>query len=252
MAKLKSGRKLEIPNSSFAWIISFGIDAYYDSKSHILSFNYYGHNLKFFGTEMNGEIPEVFSLDDYGKLNFKDETVVDVGANIGDSSIYFISRGASRVIAIEPFPTSYALLERNISLNEMEDLIVPVHAAIGERDGTIYLDPKIRTTTGLGISNSNGGEQVRIISIDKLVNDFNVKNSILKIDCEGCEYGVIKRSSLETLTQFKALIIEFHNGVGDLCNDIKDVFNVKITLKSGKVGLITAVRKFPSVRHNSI
>ncbi|MHB1493810.1 MAG: FkbM family methyltransferase [Thermoplasmataceae archaeon] len=245
LASLKNGRTLEIPNSAFAWIVSFGLDVSYDYRSHILSLNFCGSCLKFFGTEMNGEIPEVFGLDDYGKINFKDETVVDVGANIGDSSIYFVSKGASRVIAIEPFPSSYSLLERNISLNEMEDIILPINAALGGSDGTVNLDPMIQSTTGLGINDSKRGQQVRIISLNTLVCEFNVENSILKLDCEGCEYKVINSSSLEALSQFKALIIEFHHGVRDLCNDIKDVFDVKVIPKSGKLGLITAIRKLP-------
>ena len=105
VAELKDGRSLDIPNHNFAWIVSFGLDVKYDKKLEILYLNFRDHGLKFLGTEINGELPEVFGQEDYANLNYKDETVVDIGANIGDSSIYFAVMGAKRVIAIEPFPS---------------------------------------------------------------------------------------------------------------------------------------------------
>ena len=245
MAKLKDGKTIEIPNSNFAWIVSFGLDVNYDYRGQILYLNYNGHNLKFLGTEVNGEIPEVFGYEDYGKFDYRDETVIDVGANIGDSSIYFATKGATRVIAIEPFPSSYSLLEQNISLNELEGIIVPMNAAVGENDGFVNLRPDIKTTTGLGIYNSDNGVKVRIVSLNKLVEIFNLKNSILKIDCEGCEYEVINSKSIETLAAFKGLIIEYHFGLRELRNNIKEKFDVEIVSKTGKAGLIIGVRKSP-------
>ena len=243
VAELKDGRSLDIPNHNFAWIVSFGLDVKYDKKLEILYLNFRDHGLKFLGTEINGELPEVFGQEDYANLNYKDETVVDIGANIGDSSIYFAVMGAKRVIAIEPFPSSYSLLKRNISLNEMQSIIVPMNAAIGQNDGFVKLDSKINTTTGLGISNYNTGELVRIISLDKLVKEFDIQESILKMDCEGCEYEIFNFTAAETLAQFKGLIIEYHSGVGELYNNIKTLFDVKIVSKSGKTGLITGLRR---------
>lgn len=243
VAKLKDGRSLDIPNHNFAWIVSFGLDVKYDKKMEILYLNFRDHCLKFLGTEINGEIPEVFGQEDYGNLNYKDETVVDIGANIGDSSIYFAVMGAKKVIAIEPFPASYSLLKSNISLNEMESVIIPLNVAIGQNDGFVKLDSRINTTTGLGISSYDIGELVRITSLNKLVKEFDLRESILKIDCEGCEYEVFNFISAETLAQFKGLIIEYHSGVRELYNNIKTLFDVKIVSKSGKTGLIIALRR---------
>ena len=45
-----------------------------------------------------------------GKLPVRGKTVIDIGANIGDTPIYFhITWSKHRVIGIEPFPKNYEL-----------------------------------------------------------------------------------------------------------------------------------------------
>jgi len=46
----------------------------------------------------NYEVPEVLS-------GLKGRDVIDVGANVGDTALYFILHGARKVIAVEPCPT---------------------------------------------------------------------------------------------------------------------------------------------------
>ena len=41
-------------------------------------------------------------------------TVIDIGANIADSSIYFAFEDAAHVIALEPYPTNYRIAKKNI------------------------------------------------------------------------------------------------------------------------------------------
>jgi tRNA G37 N-methylase Trm5 len=69
---------------------------------------------------------EVFDHGEYNALNANGKTVVDVGAYIGDSSIYFALKGAKRVIAIEPCPKAFKEMLDNIRLNNLEDVIVPI------------------------------------------------------------------------------------------------------------------------------
>src|SRR3989304_2082680 len=42
----------------------------------------------------NSEIPRIFFDNEYGYFDFEGKTVVDIGANIGDSTIYFLKNGA--------------------------------------------------------------------------------------------------------------------------------------------------------------
>ena len=43
----------------------------------------------------------------------KGKTVIDLGAQTGDSAIYFLQHGAKHVIAYEPDPYAFAMLEKN-------------------------------------------------------------------------------------------------------------------------------------------
>jgi hypothetical protein len=60
----------------------------------------------------HNSILDVFDYGHWDGLNVEDKVVVDVGAFIGDSSIYFALRGASRVIAVEPHPEAYKVMVR--------------------------------------------------------------------------------------------------------------------------------------------
>jgi FkbM family methyltransferase len=59
--------------------------------------------------------------------------VIDVGAFVGDTAMYFILKGARRVVAIEPLPANYEELLDNIHLNGIEGRIIPINAMVGSR-----------------------------------------------------------------------------------------------------------------------
>jgi hypothetical protein len=58
----------------------------------------------------------VFDYGMYKSLSVKDRVVVDVGAFVGDSAIYFALKGARKVIVIEPHPGAYKEMLDNIRL----------------------------------------------------------------------------------------------------------------------------------------
>jgi len=55
-------------------------------------------------------IIEIFEEGMYEMVDVKGKVVVDVGAHIGDSTIYFALKGAKRVFAIEPHPDAFAYM----------------------------------------------------------------------------------------------------------------------------------------------
>jgi FkbM family methyltransferase len=60
---------------------------------------------------MRESILAIFEYGDwYEDLNVRGRVVVDVGAYIGDSAIYFALRGARKVVAVEPHPGAYEVL----------------------------------------------------------------------------------------------------------------------------------------------
>lgn len=63
----------------------------------------------------------------------KGGVVLDVGANVGVFSMHAVSRGARRVIAVEPAPQTYACLVENAAA-VANDRITHVRAAVGNPD----------------------------------------------------------------------------------------------------------------------
>lgn len=60
----------------------------------------------------------------------KDKTIaINIGANIGDMAIPLALSGW-KVLAVEPNPSTYNLLRKNISQNSLEERIVPIEGAI--------------------------------------------------------------------------------------------------------------------------
>jgi FkbM family methyltransferase len=56
--------------------------------------------------------------------------VIDVGANVGDSALYFLLNGARKVIAVEPLPNVAKCAEENVKLSGATDKVKVINAAL--------------------------------------------------------------------------------------------------------------------------
>jgi len=60
-------------------------------------------------------------------------TIVDLGANLGPISIGFLHLGlADQAIAVEPDPTNFSLLERNVAQNNLQDRMICLPYAVSD------------------------------------------------------------------------------------------------------------------------
>lgn len=184
------------------------------------------------GLKDNGDLIDVFVLEDYKFLNIDNETVIDVGANIGDSAIYFALNGAKKVIALEPYPYSFKLAKRNVMENNLENKIEVLNAGYG-KDGEISIDENEKSGLGTKLKPSGAGEKIKIYSLKSLVKQFNLDRAVLKMDCEGCEYNILNED-ISVLAKFPQMQIEFHNGYKKLVKKLKTVgFQVKYVNSRG-------------------
>lgn len=94
-------------------------------------------NVKFKLNCANSNLLETFNWEDY-KLDVKEREVVDIGANIGDTAIYFSVKGAKHVYAYELQPAFYKCALENIKLNNLENNITIINAAIGAYNGEFH------------------------------------------------------------------------------------------------------------------
>ena len=190
------------------------------SDSHNIKFTYKGKNINIALDDGVGDIWGVFGLEEYGFLEVENETVVDIGANIGDSPIYFLLNNAKNVIALEPYPYSYNIALKNIKKNSMEDKITLLNAGYGQ-DSIIKVNPNFENAIGSELKSFNGGVDTKILSLKTLLSDYHIDKAILKMDCEGCEYNILKEDN-NTLRKFKRIQIEYHYGYEKLKEKLKD------------------------------
>lgn len=140
-----------------------------------------------------GACEEIFG-GAYGWLPVEDRVVVDIGASIGDSPIYFATRGAKKVIAVESDSTRFKYLEENVKKSKFTESIELLNVKLVD-------DRK-------SLSSLNLEEQ---ISLKQILKKFDVKDRIvMKIDCEGCEYDTILNADSATLLKFSHIMGEYH------------------------------------------
>jgi FkbM family methyltransferase len=118
-------------------------------------------------------------------------------------------------VSVELNPRTFAALEYNLSLNNFH-MVEPLNAGIaGEpgtlafREGSCSLSDSIFQQTG----SEENAEMVPILTLDDVVERYKVSTrdiDLLKLDCEGAEYSIIRTASPQRLRQFKHIIIEIH------------------------------------------
>jgi FkbM family methyltransferase len=133
--------------------------------------------------------------------------VVDVGANVGYSVVYFARLfPQAKIIAIEPNPINLKALTRNVELNALQNRVIVLKVAAGTSDGTIYLvDRGAASFTTADVELS--GVKVSVADIFKQLAAERI--DVLKIDCEGAEYPIIMDDRFAAL-EAATLLLEWH------------------------------------------
>ena len=135
---------------------------------------------------------DVFRSEEFKSINFLNKIVLEISASIGDSSIYFATLGAKKVIAVEPFPKSFESLKKNVILNEVSDKVVCLNLAISHKNDKIPLDESTEDSTTMMALDQGNGIEVQTKALYDLIRNYKIKDSVLKIDCEGCKYNIFK------------------------------------------------------------
>lgn len=142
-------------------------------------------------------------------------TVVDIGANIGLYSILAGTRvgPGGHVLAFEPEPHNAAFLKKNIDSNGLADTVIPIPAALADREGESLLHLHA-TNKGrhslVDYQETDTSIAVRTTTLDSYVHTHNVgRVDIIKIDVEGAE-GFVLDGMRETLrTHHPGIFFEF-------------------------------------------
>lgn len=147
---------------------------------------------------------EFDKLTHMSKYISTDKYVIDIGANIGNHTIYY-SKIAKEVFSIEPIKKNYTLLKNNIDINNIKNTNLFNIGISSENKIMYFIDKNISNYGSCMLSNvfSNDCEIVNIQSLDYFIdnNRININDiSLIKIDVEGMAMDVLKGSH-KTLTE---------------------------------------------------
>ncbi|MCX7651601.1 MAG: FkbM family methyltransferase [Bacteroidia bacterium] len=163
---------------------------------------------------------ELFVRKDYGE-DFADKVVVDVGAYNGDSAIFFALRGAQKVIALEPYPPNYELAQANVARMHLEEKIILLPVALGAEVGHLSFKVAAASPDANSLEPTNSpllkliryteAVEVEVLSLPALMAQYSLETiDFLKLDCEGCEFGVIESLTPAQLRSVRVWHIEYH------------------------------------------
>jgi FkbM family methyltransferase len=136
--------------------------------------------------------------------------ILDAGANIGASVVYFhLAFRAAHIVALEPERNNFEVLKQNVAGIDVDARCEAIGAVSGEAQ---LIDPG-EGEWGYRTVSASGGERVRVLSASELVKQKTARGYepfIAKIDIEGGE-GDLFSSDTGWVDQFPVLIVELHD-----------------------------------------
>ena len=141
----------------------------------------------------------------------KGDTVFDIGANIGNHTMFFSQHvgNTGKVFSFEPQPQLFYMLCGNLALNGITN-VIPFNKGAGKEDGYLWL-PRIDYSSennfgGISLQTKNGEIRTPIISLNHFADIDRV--DLIKIDVEGMEHEVIS-GAMGLINKFKpSLFVE--------------------------------------------
>lgn len=140
------------------------------------------------------------TLSDLLKGETRPFIFLDIGANQGVYSLIAGKNPRCRAaIAFEPVPSTFALLEDNVTANGLKGIVKPVNRAIAAREGAtvIRIDQAHSGGATMASANPVAGDEVTIRMIDHRLLDELIPDGpekiVVKIDVEGFERVVVEQ-----------------------------------------------------------
>ncbi len=188
-------------------------DKYYKS--------FFSQNIERYGDYIT--VQEIFFNNDYNlkKFNFlkdadesnsKTKLIIDCGANIGCSSLFFYKNHPnSFIISIEPEEKNFDLLKSNTK--EIEKIRL-INSAISSDEHFFDLK-KSKDSRGHKVYDAKGQNQSqeKTLTINNILQEYPENKFdyfLVKIDIEGFEKKLFEKNT-EWMDKFKVIIIELHD-----------------------------------------
>ncbi len=117
------------------------------------------------------------------------DLVLDIGANIGNHTLYLAAIAGCKVTSFEPSAALIEALSRSLEINQLSELVTLMPYGVGHTAGKGHFSKLMEENLG-GQSIEVGDGEIRIVALDELEFDDPVK--LIKIDVEGMELPVLE------------------------------------------------------------
>ncbi|EGK8061560.1 FkbM family methyltransferase [Campylobacter lari] len=147
----------------------------------------------------------------------EESIVLDIGANIGNHSIYWsLISNVKAIYSFEPIKNTFDILQKNIYINNIKDKIQIFNIALGKENS--YADIKFYDSNNIGatqITQKNPShpsaanvQNIQIVKLDEFINsNFQYeKIDMIKIDVEGFENNVLA-GAVNTIEKYHPTIV---------------------------------------------
>lgn len=170
---------------------------------------------------------EIFGHEVYNfKADSDEPFIIDCGSNIGLAIFYFKTRyPKAHIIGFEPGPETFSFLEKNVTQNNLSDVIVE-NKAVARKAGQIsfYTSKEKPAIGGWSIEGARGHsayqEHAHQVEATQLSSYIIRPVDLLKIDIEGAEDDVIEELvESGKLSLIKHIILEYHHHMIDMHQD---------------------------------
>ena len=139
------------------------------------------------------------------------DAILDVGAFIGDSAIFFRDEFPdNQIICFEPEEKNYNLCLETLKLNNSQKIIVE-KLGHEEKKYSTYIDG----TGGAAKIKEYSKQQVNITTLDDYVNKNNINVGLIKVDIEGFEKNFIEGAKETLRTQAPTLLLSIYHSTDD-------------------------------------
>ncbi len=200
-----------------------------------------------------------FRNEYFFKTKKKNPLILDCGANIGLSTIFFKwLYSKSKVYAFEPDKASFELLKRNLQINNLKDAYA-FNYALSNKNGKIsfYIDQKNQGSLIMSTRPERTPNRKKVtvdaIKLSAFIKKYKIKHiDFLKMDIEGSEVEVFADLEKEKLLkQIETMAIEYHHKIGSeksrLANFLKRIEDAGFEYKINAVSLPIYADKFQDI-----
>ncbi|TRM50980.1 FkbM family methyltransferase [Achromobacter sp. LC458] len=151
---------------------------------------------------------EIEMLKDIASRTPPGTTIIDIGANIGNHTVYFsLFCGAAKVLSFEPQVEIFHTLVRNIASNAGTEHVQAFNVGLGKEARRAKLGKIDEKNTGMTKIEIDPEGDITVLKLDDVITGLPdlPPISVVKIDVEGMELDVLK-GAYRTVSNHRPLI----------------------------------------------